>query len=35
VGRIGGLVINSAMNAIAAAIGWVMGTTLPEPGKAA
>jgi len=35
VGRIGGLVINSAMNAIAAAIGWVTGTTLPEPGKAA
>ena len=29
--RIGGLVINSAMNALAAAIGWVMGPTLPQP----
>jgi hypothetical protein len=32
--RVGGLVVNSVMNAIAAAIGWVMGATLPEPGKA-
>jgi hypothetical protein len=35
VGRLGGLVVNSVMCAIAAAIGWVMGTTLPEPTKAA
>jgi hypothetical protein len=31
VGRIGGLVVNGVMCAIAAAIGWVMGATLPEP----
>ena len=35
VGRIGGLVVNSVMNAIAAAIGWVMGSTLPEPTRVA
>ena len=35
VGRLGGLVVNSVMCAITAAIGWVMGTTLPEPTKAA
>jgi hypothetical protein len=32
--RVGGLVINSAMNALAAAIGWVMGVALPEPSRA-
>ena len=34
-GRLGGLVVNSVMCALAAGIGWVMGTTLPEPTKAA
>jgi hypothetical protein len=29
--RIGGLVVNSVLNALAAAIGWVLGPTLPEP----
>jgi hypothetical protein len=29
--RVGGLVINSAMNGLAAAIGWVMGVALPLP----
>jgi hypothetical protein len=33
VGRIGGLVVNAVMCAIAAAIGWVMGTALPPPTK--
>ena len=33
VGRIGGLVVNCVMCAIAAAIGWVMGTALPPPTK--
>jgi hypothetical protein len=33
VGRIGGLVVNCVMCAIAAAIGWVMGTALPPPSK--
>jgi hypothetical protein len=32
-GRIGGLVVNCVMCAIAAAIGWVMGTALPPPTK--
>ncbi|HUG54569.1 MAG TPA: hypothetical protein VMR21_13260 [Vicinamibacteria bacterium] len=31
VSRVGGAVINAALNALAAAIGWVMGATLPEP----
>lgn len=31
VSRIGGLVVNSVMSGLAAAIGWVMGKTLPEP----
>jgi hypothetical protein len=31
VGRIGGLVVNAIMSAIAGAIGWVMGSTLPDP----
>jgi hypothetical protein len=31
VSRIGGLVVNSVMSGLAAAIGWVMGSTLPEP----
>ncbi len=35
VGRVGGLVVNCMMNAIAAAIGWVMGALLPDPGRAA
>ena len=34
VGRIGGLVVNAIMSAIAGAIGWVMGATLPDPGEA-
>jgi len=34
-GRVGGLVVNSVMCAIAAAIGWVMGATLPPPSKPA
>jgi hypothetical protein len=34
VGRLGGLVVNAIMNAIAAAIGWVMGALLPAPGEA-
>jgi hypothetical protein len=29
-GRVGGLVVNSVMCAIAAAIGWVLGATLPD-----
>ena len=33
VGRIGGLVVNCVMCAIAAAIGWVMGAVLPPPSK--
>ena len=33
--RVGGLVVNCLMCALAAGIGWVMGTTLPEPTKAA
>jgi hypothetical protein len=33
VGRIGGLVVNCVMCAIAAAIGWVMGMALPPPTK--
>jgi hypothetical protein len=33
VGRFGGLVVNCVMCAIAAALGWVMGTTLPPPTK--
>ena len=33
--RIGGLVVNGVMCAIAAAIGWVMGATLPEPTRVA
>jgi hypothetical protein len=32
--RLGGLVVNGIMNAIAAAIGWVMGASLPDPGEA-
>ena len=32
--RLGGLVVASIMTAIAAAIGWVMGATLPDPGEA-
>jgi hypothetical protein len=35
VSRVGGMVVNVAMCAVAAALGWVMGATLPEPGKAA
>ena len=31
--RIGGAVINAALNALAAAIGWVMGVTLPDPAR--
>ena len=33
VGRLGGLVVNCVMCSIAAAIGWVMGMTLPAPTK--
>ena len=33
VGRIGGLVVNCVMCAIAAAIGWVMGAVLPPPAR--
>ncbi len=33
--RVGGMVVNVAMCAVSAALGWVMGATLPEPGKAA
>jgi len=33
--RVGGAVVNVAMCAVAAALGWVMGLTLPEPGRAA
>jgi hypothetical protein len=33
--RVGGLVVNAVMCAIAAAIGWVMGATLPPPSKPA
>ena len=33
--RLGGLVVNSLVNAIAAAVGWVMGATLPDSGKPA
>lgn len=32
--RVGGLVINGALTALCAAIGWVMGGVLPEPGTA-
>lgn len=31
VSRIGGLVVNSVLDALAAAVGWALGTTLPEP----
>jgi len=34
VGRLGGLVVNAIMCAIAGAIGWVMGAVLPDPGRA-
>jgi hypothetical protein len=34
VGRLGGLVVNTIMSGIAGAVGWVMGTALPEPGQA-
>jgi hypothetical protein len=34
-GRVGGLVVNAVMCAIASAIGWVMGATLPPPSKPA
>ena len=33
-GRLGGLVVNAIMSAIAGAVGWVMGATLPDPGRA-
>jgi hypothetical protein len=33
--RVGGLVVNGVMSAIAAAIGWVMGATLPPRNKPA
>ena len=33
-GRMGGLVVNSVMCAIAGAIGWAMGVALPDPGRA-
>jgi|SRR5438477_9182044 len=33
--RVGGAVVNVAMCAVAAALGWIMGVTLPEPGRAA
>jgi hypothetical protein len=32
--RLGGAVVNVAMNALSAAVGWVMGAVLPEPGRA-
>jgi hypothetical protein len=35
VSRVGGLVVNCAMCALAAAVGWVMGATLPPPSKPA
>ena len=34
-GRVGGLVINTATHAVAAALGWVMGATLPDARPAA
>ena len=34
-GRLGGLVINTATHAVAAALGWVMGATLPDARPAA
>jgi len=34
VGRLGGLVVNAIMCAIAGSIGWVMGAVLPDPGQA-
>jgi hypothetical protein len=33
--RVGGMVVNVAMCAVAAAVGWVMGATLPDAGPAA
>lgn len=33
--RVGGAVINAALGALAAAIGWVMGAALPEPARPA
>src|SRR2546423_1345174 len=33
--RLGGAVVNIATCAVAAALGWIMGLTLPEPGRAA
>jgi hypothetical protein len=34
-GRLGGLVINTATHSVAAALGWVMGATLPDARPAA
>jgi hypothetical protein len=31
--RLGGLVANTLFNGIAGGIGWVLGATLPEPGR--
>jgi hypothetical protein len=33
--RLGGLVINTATHSVAAAVGWVMGATLPDARPAA
>jgi len=33
--RAGGLVVNTALNALAAGIGWAMGSALPDSGQAA
>jgi hypothetical protein len=34
VGRTFGLIVNTIMSAIAGAVGWALGVTLPDPGEA-